>query len=136
MYKIEQKQGDKLVTVGYAQSASEADERREEIEFDGGKAVITELDYEAADEVRRKLVEREPLEQMRARSKTQPGEWHSYQNVDLSSEACGDRRYLVVGPQCSFKEPPKTYPDTQFGFGYRYFHEGKVDLKSGLVLPK
>lgn len=59
----------------------------------------------------------------------------AYMNVDLSSRDLGDVRFLLCGPNCTYKEPPKTFPDSHLGIGWRYTIQGRVDLPTGRVVP-
>lgn len=64
--------------------------------------------------------------------------WYTYQNHDLGSYEVGMVRFLLVGPHSTFHEPPKRYPDTHLGLGWRYLLVGQVDLDAGRIvdLPK
>lgn len=45
-------------------------------------------------------------------------------------------QFLLVGADCTFSEPPKSYPkDNEFGPGYPYLFVGYVDLDTGKVVP-
>lgn len=74
-------------------------------------------------------IEEEALKQMCERG----GKWAAYQNQALDSNTCGELRFLQFGENCTFNIPPKRYPDTQFGIGWRYGFVGLVNLASGEV---
>lgn len=59
--------------------------------------------------------------------------WAAYQNAALDSSSMGHIQFLAVGPQNTFKEKPKRYPDTQHGLGWRYLFIGWVDLETGEI---
>jgi len=59
--------------------------------------------------------------------------WHAYQNHDLGHFNIGHLQFLAVGPGCTFKEPPRTAPDTQHGLGWRYILVGTVNLTTGAI---
>jgi hypothetical protein len=59
--------------------------------------------------------------------------WGAYQNMALDSSTCGHLQFLAIGPENTFKEPPKRYPDTQFGLGWKYLFVGWVNLETGDV---
>ena len=59
--------------------------------------------------------------------------WITYQNHDLGHHALGDSRFLLVGPGATFASPPRCYPDTQFGLGWRYLPVGTVNLETGRI---
>ncbi len=75
--------------------------------------------------------EPEALAQMHERG----GRWAAYQNHDLGSAEIGRLMFLQVGPGRTFEEPPKRYPDTQHGLGWRYLFVGWVDLETGAIQP-
>lgn len=60
-------------------------------------------------------------------------QWCAYQNKAMDSATLGHLRFLAVGPKNTFKEPPKCYPDTQHGLGWKYQFLGWVDLKTGEI---
>jgi len=60
--------------------------------------------------------------------------WYAYQNHDLGHYNIGHLQFLIVGPGCTYKEPPQHYPDTKHGLGWRYILVGTVNLESGLIL--
>lgn len=74
----------------------------------------------------------EALEAMRNSPHKQ---WAVYQNVAMDSSNRGHLRFLAVGPDCTFKEPPPRYPDTASGVGWRYIFIGWVDLDAGATKP-
>lgn len=59
--------------------------------------------------------------------------WAAYQNMAMDSANRGHLQFLAVGPQNTFKEPPRQYPDTQFGLGWKYKFVGWVNLETGAV---
>lgn len=59
--------------------------------------------------------------------------WAAYQNVALDSANLGHIQFLAIGPDNTFKEPPKQAPDTQHGLGWKYRFIGWVDLETGEV---
>lgn len=74
--------------------------------------------------------EEEALSQMRERG----GTWAAYENQALDSHNAGHLQFLKVGEGCTFKEPPKQYPqDNANGMGWRYCYIGMVDLDTGEV---
>lgn len=77
----------------------------------------------------------EPLETMRAYTLKSPDtRWAAYQNADLSSADCGSLRFLAVGPNNTFRDPPDRYPDSALGTGWRFLFVGWVSLETGEVL--
>ena len=72
----------------------------------------------------------EALKQMRER----PGNWAAYRNHDLGHYDAGHMRFLKYGPDCTLKEPPQRYPDTDQGIGWRYVYIGTVNLQTGEVV--
>jgi len=74
--------------------------------------------------------EPEALVQMR---KLKGARWAAYQNMDLGSSQVGHLRFLAIGPDHTFKEPPTRYPDTQHGTGWAYLFAGWVDLETGEI---
>jgi len=75
----------------------------------------------------------EALAQMRERA-TPSDKWWVYQNHALDSASLGDLQFLQVGPDRTFKEPPKRMPDTQHSIGWRYVRVGVVDLEAGKIV--
>ena len=72
----------------------------------------------------------EALEQMRERG----GKWACYQSHDMSSITLGNLRFLQFGgDNNTFAVPPQTYPDTQFGLGWRFQLVGTVNLQTGKI---
>lgn len=70
----------------------------------------------------------EAIETMRARG----GRWYAYQNMDLSSCACGSFQFLQCGTGCTHKVPPSQMPDTSsMGLGWRYKLVGRVNMETG-----
>lgn len=63
-------------------------------------------------------------------------QWCVYENKALDSSNCGHLQFLAVGPRNTFKEPPKRYPDTSAGVGWRYLFVGSVNLETGEVERK
>ena len=60
--------------------------------------------------------------------------WHAYQSHDLGHYNIGHLQFLAVGPGCTFKEPPRSAPDSNTsGFGWRYVHVGHVNLATGAI---
>jgi len=59
--------------------------------------------------------------------------WAAYENKALDSATLGDLRFLKVGKDCTFKEPPARYPDTVHGTGWRHVFVGYVDLEKGII---
>jgi hypothetical protein len=53
--------------------------------------------------------------------------WYAYANHDLGSRDVGHVKFLLVGPGCTFEQPPSPLP----GMDWRYYLEGKLDLESG-----
>ena len=81
-------------------------------------------------------IDEHALTQMQAFSAGTPTTtWHAYRNEALDSAALGDLRFLAVGPDCTLKEAPKSYPDSHLGTGWAYQHCGTVDLATGKVVP-
>lgn len=79
-------------------------------------------------------VHAEALAQMR--ENRSGGEWYAYQNQDLGHPQLGHLRFLKVGENCTYKVPPKRYPDIQGAngcIGWRYGLVGKVDLGTGKI---
>lgn len=69
------------------------------------------------------------LEQMREHG----GKWYAYRNEDMCHSQLGHIQFLKVGVGCTYEKPPKHYPDTQFGLGWRYRLYGKIDLERGVI---
>ena len=61
------------------------------------------------------------------------GAWYAYQNVALDSSTLGEIRFLKVGPKATFTTPPKRYPDSHLGTGWRHYLCGVVNLETGKV---
>ena len=61
--------------------------------------------------------------------------WFGYQNKLIERGACGDWRFLLCGDGCTFQTPPKRYPDTHEGTGWRHLFVGPINLETG-ELPK
>lgn len=59
--------------------------------------------------------------------------WAAYQNQAMDSTSAGHLQFLAVGPKNTFKEPPKQYPDTGYGAGWKYQFVGWVNLETGDV---
>src|SRR5260370_39548455 len=77
------------------------------------------------------VIDPEALQQMRNRG----GRWAAYQNMALDSFEVGGLRYLQFGSVGStFDTPPRTYPDTQLGTGWRHCLIGLVDLETGRIV--
>lgn len=75
----------------------------------------------------------EALEQMRA-SGEETTRWAAYQNKAFDSSLAGHLQFLAVGPDNTYKEPPRQYPaDTVNGAGWRYRFVGWVDLTTGEI---
>lgn len=74
----------------------------------------------------------EALRQMQERG----GSWAAYQNVALDSAGAGHIQFLKVGPDCTFKTPPKRCPDTPSGLGWKYSYVGMVNLLTGEIEVK
>ncbi len=73
----------------------------------------------------------EALAQMRERG----GKWAAYQSMDMSSVTLGQLRFLQFGDaNNTFAAPPRTYPDTQFGIGWRFQYVGQVHLQPGKIV--
>ena len=73
----------------------------------------------------------EALQQMRGRG----GKWAAYQSMDMSSVTLGDLRFLQFGDaNNTFAMPPRTYPDSQHGIGWRFQYVGLVDLEAGKIV--
>jgi len=62
--------------------------------------------------------------------------WAVYENQALDSASLGHLRYLAIGPQNTYKEPPDRLPDTPQAIGWRYGFVGWVDFETGKVVPK
>jgi len=60
--------------------------------------------------------------------------WAAYENQDFGHADMGRLKFLVIGPDQTFKEAPKTLPDTQSTINWRYQHVGWVDLEKGIVV--
>ena len=76
------------------------------------------------------MIPRDVLQQMRERG----GTWAAYENMALDSAGCGHQQFLMVGPGCTYEEPPVAYPiDNENGMGWRYRYVGMVDLSSGEI---
>jgi len=74
----------------------------------------------------------ETLEAMKIRQ--MPGtRWAVYQNLAMDSSSRGHLQFLRVGDGCTHKEPPRHYPDTENGLGWKYWFIGFVDLKTGEI---
>lgn len=73
--------------------------------------------------------EPEALQQMKERG----GKWAAYQNQAMDSAGLGHLKFLNIGPDCTFKEPPKRLPDTASQINWRYGFIGWVDLETGEV---
>jgi len=75
------------------------------------------------------------LEKMRAATEKDPAmRWGAYRNEAFDSATFGHLQFLAVGPNNTYKDPPKQYPaDTTSGMGWRYLFLGWVDLKTGEV---
>ena len=78
-------------------------------------------------------VDEEALAIMRARNR-EGVRWAAYQNLVFDSTNFGSGQYLMVGPGCTYSEPPKSYPaDTKLGLGWKFELMGFVDLDKGEV---
>lgn len=62
--------------------------------------------------------------------------WAAYQNHALDSREIGHLRFIAIGEDCTFKEPPSRHPDTNDVIGWKYVWVGWVDLETGLIVPK
>jgi len=60
--------------------------------------------------------------------------WASYQNTAMDSSNLGDMRFLAVGPENTYKEPPASYPDTTASTAWAYRFIGWVDVGTGEVI--
>jgi hypothetical protein len=79
--------------------------------------------------------EPEALEQMKSSPYNHGStRWAAYQNQCMDSTNFGHLQFLAVGPENTYKEKPKHYPDTQYGLGWRYLFAGWVDLETGEVI--
>jgi len=59
--------------------------------------------------------------------------WAAYQNLALDSASAGHIQFLAIGPENTFKEPPKHLPDTTHGLGWKYLFQGWIDLETGEI---
>jgi hypothetical protein len=76
----------------------------------------------------------EALEQMRESPYNYDDtRWAAYQNHAMSSAGLGHLQFLAIGPQNTFKEKPKHFPDSKAGTGWKYQFIGWVDLETGEV---
>jgi len=57
--------------------------------------------------------------------------WAVYQNMDLGHSELGHMKFLAVGPNCTYKEPPARLPDMPRQINWRYVHVGFVNLEIG-----
>ena len=71
----------------------------------------------------------EALEQMRKLG----GHWAVYQNHAVDSAGWGHLQFLKIGPDCTFKEPPKRMPDTKVDLGWKYCFVGWVNTETGEI---
>lgn len=86
------------------------------------------IEYAPSEENR--VVASEAAEAMRDRG----GAWAVYQNLAMDSAFCGHLQFLKVGPGCTYQEPPKSYPDTRYGAGWKYLLVGWFDPATGAVV--
>jgi len=61
------------------------------------------------------------------------GRWAAYRNVELGHPDLGHLKFLQVGPENTFKEPPSRLPDTRTEINWRYLFCGFVNLKTGKI---
>lgn len=76
--------------------------------------------------------EPEALEMMKKAS-YKDARWAAYQNKAMDSAGFGHIQFLAVGPENTFKEKPKHYPDTPHGLGWKYLFIGWVDMETGEI---
>ena len=50
--------------------------------------------------------------------------WAVYRNVSPESSTFGQPLFLLVGPDCTHKEPPKHAPDSSMGAGWKFLFVG------------
>lgn len=76
-----------------------------------------------------------PLQAMRdSRANFTDTRWAVYENRALDSCNCGHQQFLAIGPQNTYKNPPKYFPvGTESGCGWRYLFTGWVNLKTGEI---
>lgn len=73
--------------------------------------------------------EEESLQQMRERG----GTWAAYQNCAMDSAGLGHLKFLKVGPDCTYQEPPERLPDTPEQINWKYLFVGTVNLETGEI---
>lgn len=61
--------------------------------------------------------------------KSVPGTVAVYRNQDLGHPESGHLKFLRIGPQWTFQEPPKKLPDTPDQINWRYLLIGTVDVE-------
>lgn len=62
--------------------------------------------------------------------KQEGARWAVYVCDVLDSAELGMRRFLLIGPTCTFKEPPHRMPDTPRYIGWKYGFVGWANLET------
>lgn len=80
-------------------------------------------------------IDKECLAQLKGNSSNfETTRWAAYQNQALDSVTYGHIRFLAVGPENTFKEPPPCCPDSAcHGDGWKYRFIGWLDLETGEI---
>lgn len=71
------------------------------------------------------------------RSKAKEGTaFYAYQNAELSPSNGKELVFLLVGPECTYTQPPPHAPDNpSYGTGWKMLLVGRVDLEKGEIIP-
>lgn len=59
--------------------------------------------------------------------------WAAYRNEAMDSASFGHLQFLAVGPKNSYLNPPKHYPDSKMGAGWKYRFVGFLDKDTGEI---
>lgn len=75
------------------------------------------------------------IDMLRAKAK-EGTTFYAYENAELNPSNGQQVVFLLVGPGCTYTQPPPHAPDSQaYGTGWKMLLKGRVDLEKGEIIP-
>ena len=62
------------------------------------------------------------------------GTWAAYQNHDIGNRNLGHLKFLKVGEECTYKQPPPHFPADTISQGHVYVYVGMVNVETGQIV--